>query len=176
MLAIYGFHSENIFWKKITYIKTAILDHFVSFINYVLLRSGHTFQSLCCPRSRLLPYSIRYLNVVICKRIKNSSKRYTVRGRMAKVSETGSSSVMIGVWWCPCNTCFPWVKVGVPMWKSNTSLVLRCSDAQCTKIAIFCSKRIEVQVPLLPGKKWSHVMINLKLQKIFQIYHLTKML
>ena len=113
-------------------------------------------------------------NVVICKRIKNSSKRYTVRGRMAKVSETGSSSVMIGVWWCPCNTCFPWVKVGVPMWKSNTSLVLRCSDAQYTKIAIFCSKRIEVRASLLPAKKWSHVIINFKPQKIFQIYRLRK--
>ena len=126
-------------------------------------------QSLCCqyPLINNLvqwgPLGMQYLNVVICKRIKNSSKRYTVRGRMAKVSETGSSSVMIGVWWCPCNTCFPWVKVGVPMWKSNTSLVLRCSDAQCAKkIAIFCSKRIEVRAPLLPGKKWSYVMINFK--------------
>ena len=85
---------------------------------------------------------------------------------MAKVSETGSSSVMIGVWWCPCNTCFPWVKVGVPMWKSNTSLVLRCSDAQRTKIAIFCSKRRSKRHCC---KKWSFVMNNL----ILQIHNLT---
>ena len=46
MLALYGFHSENIFGKKLHVKENAILDHFDFFINCVLLRREHTIPYL----------------------------------------------------------------------------------------------------------------------------------
>ena len=116
---------------------------------------------------------MQYQNVVICKRIKKTRQNATPC--VAEWPKSARQVVLAS--WSVCGGVH--AILVFPGWKSefqceNPIRALSCADAQYTKIAIFCSKRIEVRASLLPGKKWSHVIINFKPQKIFQIYHLRK--